>query len=315
MRRTHGALSTGTALVGLSSNCSEFENPTVCSWKIVKLPAPNAWSNSPRLQPKQRASIFNSPRSVTATPDCPHPPCSALRKSKLSPPSAQVSKATQSANAIRICSRASRRQAGSSPGWEDGTATINPLVPSPCDVAWNSSTQSIAVANSVNPGRCCNEKCESPSTGRGSNPLDRFERFQVTFPFSFPGLLLSQGRSDQTPDHYNAPFRGRQLEFSAAVRLLRPANGPIHASASAQQRPWRGGLSRRRTWRHAYVLVPGCRACARRSVGDRTRGRRRAALARARDFTERSAVRAEGPCIRRLCSAATSQPVRTSGKG
>src|SRR5271157_26477 len=33
------------------------------------------------------------------------------------------------------------------------------------------------------------------STGRGSNPLDRFERFQVTFPFSFPGLLLSQGQS------------------------------------------------------------------------------------------------------------------------
>ena len=26
------------------------------------------------------------------------------------------------------------------------------------------------------------------STGRGSNPLDRFERFQVTLPFSFPGL-------------------------------------------------------------------------------------------------------------------------------
>src|SRR5208337_828569 len=142
-------------------------NPTVCSWKIVKLPAPNAWSNSPRLQPKQRASIFNSPRNVTATPDCPHPPCSALRKSKPSPLSAQVSKATQSANAIRICSRASRRQAGSSPGWEDGTATINPLVPSPCDVAWNSSTQSIAVANSVNPGRCCNEKCESPREAMG----------------------------------------------------------------------------------------------------------------------------------------------------
>src|SRR5436190_3403142 len=33
------------------------------------------------------------------------------------------------------------------------------------------------------------------STGRGSNPLDRCERFQVTFPFSFPGLLLSQGSS------------------------------------------------------------------------------------------------------------------------
>src|SRR5438270_3587582 len=31
------------------------------------------------------------------------------------------------------------------------------------------------------------------STGRGSNPLDRCERFQVTLPFSFPGLVLSQG--------------------------------------------------------------------------------------------------------------------------
>ena len=33
------------------------------------------------------------------------------------------------------------------------------------------------------------------STGRGSNPLDRCERFQVTLPFSFPGLVLSQGWS------------------------------------------------------------------------------------------------------------------------
>src|SRR5438132_2821603 len=32
------------------------------------------------------------------------------------------------------------------------------------------------------------------STGRGSNPLDRCERFQVTLPFSFPGLVLSQGK-------------------------------------------------------------------------------------------------------------------------
>ena len=29
-------------------------------------------------------------------------------------------------------------------------------------------------------------------TGRGSNPLDRFERFQVTSPSPFPGLRLSQ---------------------------------------------------------------------------------------------------------------------------
>jgi hypothetical protein len=30
-------------------------------------------------------------------------------------------------------------------------------------------------------------------TRMGSNPLDRFEKFQVTSPFSFPGLILSQG--------------------------------------------------------------------------------------------------------------------------
>ena len=39
--------------------------------------------------------------------------------------------------------------------------------------------------------------------GRGSNPPGRFERFQVTSPSSFPGLLLSQGSftpSDPSPD-------------------------------------------------------------------------------------------------------------------
>ena len=42
------------------------------------------------------------------------------------------------------------------------------------------------------------------STGRGSNPLDRFERFQATLPFSFPGLVLSQGQYVQ-----NGARRGR----------------------------------------------------------------------------------------------------------
>jgi hypothetical protein len=28
-------------------------------------------------------------------------------------------------------------------------------------------------------------------TGRESNPLDRFERFQITFSFPFPGLILA----------------------------------------------------------------------------------------------------------------------------
>src|SRR5271166_4749050 len=37
------------------------------------------------------------------------------------------------------------------------------------------------------------------STGRASNPLDRFERFQVTFPSPFPGLSLSQVGSSRNP--------------------------------------------------------------------------------------------------------------------
>jgi hypothetical protein len=31
-------------------------------------------------------------------------------------------------------------------------------------------------------------------TGRESNPLDRFERFQITFSFPFPGLILALPR-------------------------------------------------------------------------------------------------------------------------
>ena len=51
-------------------------------------------------------------------------------------------------------------------------------------------------------------------TGRGSNPLDRFERFQVTSPSSFPGLLLTQGSS--TP---SAPFAGpaQVLDYLGAL--------------------------------------------------------------------------------------------------
>jgi len=56
--------------------------------------------------------------------------------------------------------------------------------------------------------RRCRRPCKTrfrlagcASTGRGSNPLDRCERFQATFPFSFPGLLLSQGWS--TPSRHS----------------------------------------------------------------------------------------------------------------
>jgi len=57
------------------------------------------------------------------------------------------------------------------------------------------------------------------STGRESNPLDRFERFQVTFPFSFPGLLLSQGSS--TPSR-RSPDRSRSSSTSDAIRIASP---------------------------------------------------------------------------------------------
>src|SRR5437868_1374632 len=58
------------------------------------------------------------------------------------------------------------------------------------------------------------------STGRGSNPLDRFERFQVTFPFSFPGLLLSQGSS--TPSDRSAD-PSRCSIISAAIPIASPS--------------------------------------------------------------------------------------------
>src|ERR1700739_3889548 len=70
------------------------------------------------------------------------------------------------------------------------------------------------------------------STGRGSNPLDRFERFQVTLPFSFPGLVLSQGSSmpsdllaDPTPSSPTFP--------ATHTALLLPTAGSSPSLASA----------------------------------------------------------------------------------
>src|SRR5205085_12053627 len=72
------------------------------------------------------------------------------------------------------------------------------------------------------------------STGRGSNPLDRCERFQVTFPFSFPGLLLSQGSSmpsdllaDPTPSSPTFP--------ATHTVLLLPIAGLSPSTASASR--------------------------------------------------------------------------------
>jgi hypothetical protein len=58
------------------------------------------------------------------------------------------------------------------------------------------------------------------STGRESNPLDRFERFQVTFPSSFPGLFLSQGSS--MPSH-PSPGPKRCSPISPATPIALPS--------------------------------------------------------------------------------------------
>src|SRR5215467_1917204 len=70
------------------------------------------------------------------------------------------------------------------------------------------------------------------STGRGSNPLDRFERFQVTFPFSFPGLLLSQGWS--MPSDLLADLMLSSPTFPAThTGVLLPIAGSSPSTASA----------------------------------------------------------------------------------
>src|ERR1700719_364405 len=70
------------------------------------------------------------------------------------------------------------------------------------------------------------------STGRGSNPLDRFERFQVTSPFSFPGLLLSQGWS--TPSR-PSPVPKPCSPISRAILIASPSRtgGCSHSTRPA----------------------------------------------------------------------------------
>src|ERR1700747_3693867 len=70
------------------------------------------------------------------------------------------------------------------------------------------------------------------STGRGSNPLDRCERFQVTLPFSFPGLVLSQGSS--MPSDLLADPRPSSATFPAThTGLLLPIAGSSPSTARA----------------------------------------------------------------------------------
>jgi hypothetical protein len=58
------------------------------------------------------------------------------------------------------------------------------------------------------------------STGRASNPLDRCERFQVTFPSSPPGLALSQVDSSRNP----TPTNSALCDHPPCPPLTTPAN-------------------------------------------------------------------------------------------
>ena len=60
------------------------------------------------------------------------------------------------------------------------------------------------------------------STGRGSNPLDRFERFQVTFPFSFPGLR-PVARVVYAKKPFGEPHKGTRADGATAYGLFKQA--------------------------------------------------------------------------------------------
>src|SRR5215471_11407644 len=69
------------------------------------------------------------------------------------------------------------------------------------------------------------------STGRVSNPLGHFERFQVTFPFSFPGLFLSQGWS--MPGPLADPPRCSPICPATRIGSPSPTAGSSPSTASA----------------------------------------------------------------------------------
>src|SRR5271165_6043647 len=58
------------------------------------------------------------------------------------------------------------------------------------------------------------------STGRASNPLDRCERFQVTFPSSLPGFALSQVESSRnsTLRELDTDFRSMRAAITSGDR-------------------------------------------------------------------------------------------------
>ena len=56
-------------------------------------------------------------------------------------------------------------------------------------------------------------------TGRELNPLDRYKRFQITFPSSFSGFVLAQGKF-----HFEPPFLVSLFDHLVGAREQRGCN-------------------------------------------------------------------------------------------
>ncbi len=88
--------------------------------------------------------------------------------------------------------------------------------------------------------RRCRRPCKTrfrlagcASTGRGSNPLDHDERFQVTSPFSSPGLTLTQGRCTPTRSASWPTFGNRPRPASSASECARSVGRRVELDYSA----------------------------------------------------------------------------------
>src|SRR5215831_9256092 len=61
-------------------------------------------------------------------------------------------------------------------------------------------------------------------TGRELNPLDRYKRFQITFPSSFSGFVLAQGKFHGVPRWSLGIISCRCMYHEQLCRLIRPAD-------------------------------------------------------------------------------------------
>src|SRR6516164_5248914 len=72
-------------------------------------------------------------------------------------------------------------------------------------------------------------------TGRELNPLDRYKRFQITFPSSFSGFVLAQGKFHNVPQtcpRICASAKRRQSRGQLCTQTIWPQNDTKGDSSS-----------------------------------------------------------------------------------